>query len=359
MQRLAAADPGNAGWQRDLAASHNSISDVQRAKGELTTALAACQTGLEIMQRLPAADPGNACWQRDLSVSHNNVANLQSAQGDLTSALAAYRTSLEIRQRLAEADPGNAGWQRDLAVSHIKVGNVQSAQGDLTSALAAYRASLQIRQRLAEADPGNAGWQRDLVVCHLKFGRLFQEQGDELPARNHLGQAHRTLQSMRSRAMFLDRPLEQLLQALDNGAGSELLLMIADSSRAGGAELAELGRTTRLGGLASRAHWRANPQRVAELTALYHDVRNEWNSIRDAVPFWNRSRCSPASPSCDALDIDPAVLRRQVQAYAAACRAWSSLPWTQRWLLLCRPPEFPGVRELEHESARNGSANQE
>jgi hypothetical protein len=63
------------------------------------------------------ADPGNAGWRRDLSVSFSKVGDVQGARGNLAPALDSYRASLAIAERLARADPGNAGWQRDLWVS--------------------------------------------------------------------------------------------------------------------------------------------------------------------------------------------------------------------------------------------------
>jgi len=94
--------------------------------------LAAYRASLEIRARLAAADPGNAGWQRDLSVSHNKLGDVLRAQGDLTAALAAYRASLEISARLAAADPGNAGWQRDLWVSYWRMASMteQTGSGD-------------------------------------------------------------------------------------------------------------------------------------------------------------------------------------------------------------------------------------
>src|SRR3954451_4492795 len=48
------------------------------------------------------ADPGNAGWQRDLSVSYNKIGDVQVEQGDLAAALASYRASLAIAEGLAE-----------------------------------------------------------------------------------------------------------------------------------------------------------------------------------------------------------------------------------------------------------------
>ncbi len=90
-------------------------------QGNLPEALKAYRDSLAIRERLAKADPANAGLQRDLSVAYDKVGDVLKAQGDLTEALKAYRDGLAIRERLAKADPGNAGWQRDLSVSYKKV----------------------------------------------------------------------------------------------------------------------------------------------------------------------------------------------------------------------------------------------
>ncbi len=159
-ERLAKADPGNAGWQDDLAA-----------------ALTSYQASLTIRERLAKADPGNAGWQDDLAASQANVGDVQQAQGDLAAALTSYQASLTIAERLAKADAGNAGWQRDLSVSQANVGDVQRAQGDLAAALTSYQGSLTIAERLAKADPGNAEWQRDLALSYGRLATVEARQG--------------------------------------------------------------------------------------------------------------------------------------------------------------------------------------
>jgi len=139
------------------------------AEGDRAGALEAYRTGLAIVGRLAAADPGNAGWQRDLSVSHGRIANMLAAEGDRAGALEAYRTGLAIVGRLAAADPGNAGWQRNLFVSHNSIGDMLAAEGDRAAALEAYRTGLAIVERLAAADPGNAGWQVDVLWSHWRL----------------------------------------------------------------------------------------------------------------------------------------------------------------------------------------------
>ena len=85
--------------------------------GRSAEALKSFRDGLAISDRLAKADPGNAGWQRDLSVSYDKIGDVQVAQGNLPEALKSFRDGLAIADRLAKADPGNAGWQRDLSVS--------------------------------------------------------------------------------------------------------------------------------------------------------------------------------------------------------------------------------------------------
>jgi tetratricopeptide (TPR) repeat protein len=102
IDRLAKADPGNAGWQRDLSVSYNKIGGVQVEQGDLAGALKSFQDDLAIAERLA------------------------KAQGDLAGAMKSFQDGLAIRDKLAKADPGHALWQRDLSVSYNKIGDVKA-----------------------------------------------------------------------------------------------------------------------------------------------------------------------------------------------------------------------------------------
>ena len=232
LAKLAAADPGNAGWQRDLSVSWNKLGDVRHDQGDLAGALQAYTASQGIREKLAAADPGNAGWQRDLSVSWESWATCgrpgrpRRARSRPTRRARASRESWRPRTRATPAgsatcrsagtswatcarpgrprgrapglrprarasprswrpsDPGNAGWQRDLSVSWEKLGDVRHGQGDLAGALQAYTASQGIAEKLAAADPGNAGWQRDLAVSWERIASAREKQGERAAARD-------------------------------------------------------------------------------------------------------------------------------------------------------------------------------
>src|SRR6516225_5578856 len=115
-ERLAAADPSNAGWQRNLSVSYNqvvrygNVGSVLQAQGNLPDALNAYRDALTIRERLAKTDPGNTGWQSDLASSYNLVGSVLQAQGKLAEALKAYRDGHTIRERLAKTEVTSRSW---------------------------------------------------------------------------------------------------------------------------------------------------------------------------------------------------------------------------------------------------------
>ena len=70
---------------------------------------------------LAAADPSNAGWQRDLSVSLTTMAQLLERSGDGGQALAFGRESLAVDERLVALDRTNVMWQSDIRISRALV----------------------------------------------------------------------------------------------------------------------------------------------------------------------------------------------------------------------------------------------
>ncbi len=177
-ERLAALDPTNTGWQRELAVAHSRVGDVAQARGDLAAAERAFTKALAISERLATLDPTNTDWQRNLAVAHSRVGDVAQARGDLTAAERAFTQTLAISERLAALDPTNTGWQRNLAAAHGRVGDVAQARGDLAGAERAFTQTLAISERLARQDLANTEWQRDLAVAHGWVGDVARARGD-------------------------------------------------------------------------------------------------------------------------------------------------------------------------------------
>jgi Flp pilus assembly protein TadD len=136
--------------------------------GQLEPATGELRQAVTLGRELAAADPTNASWQRDLSVSYNKLGDVQLAQGNLAGAQASFEESRQIRARLAAADPTNAEWQADLVVSLVRVSAaVDSATpAGRETARSALRHALGIAEKLVAegrlTSHKQQGWVEDL-----------------------------------------------------------------------------------------------------------------------------------------------------------------------------------------------------
>ncbi len=179
---LAAGDPANTTWTRDLALGHQKVGDVLLEQGAVAAALFEYEAGRDRLLPLVAREPENTGWLRGLSVMHENVSDALRAQGNLEPALVQQRAALAIAEKLVAREPENAVYLRDLAICHSKLGNLHRASNALDEALARYRTALGMSAALAERDPSNADWQRGVGIMRRKVGDVLLATGDRAGA---------------------------------------------------------------------------------------------------------------------------------------------------------------------------------
>ncbi|MFN0067768.1 MAG: AAA family ATPase [Limisphaerales bacterium] len=114
-------------WLRERSVLFNRRGDVQLAQGNLAGAQASYEESRKVRARLAAADPTNAQWQRDLFYSHAKLAEVTEKGGEATRALRLWELALPITERLAALDPTNATWQQDVRVSRAQVARLRAA----------------------------------------------------------------------------------------------------------------------------------------------------------------------------------------------------------------------------------------
>lgn len=81
---------------RDLSVAFGTIGDVQSAQGDLDGALQSYRASLNIAERLAKADPGNAGWQRDLIVSYVKLSEISKNESWVKKALS---VALKMQER--------------------------------------------------------------------------------------------------------------------------------------------------------------------------------------------------------------------------------------------------------------------
>jgi tetratricopeptide (TPR) repeat protein len=107
------------------AVSYEKVGDVLVTQGKLDEALKAYRDRRVIAERLAAADPSNAEWQRDLAVSHAKLASVYEKQGRIADALIEVTKARDIMAALAAITPRDARWKRDLAWLESEVVRLQ------------------------------------------------------------------------------------------------------------------------------------------------------------------------------------------------------------------------------------------
>src|SRR5207342_2699303 len=95
---------------RAVAWLQTEAGDAHFALGQGDEARTAYAAALAICERLAAAEPERADYQRDLSVSYNRMGDLFRALGQGDEARKAYSADLAIAKRLAAAEPERADY---------------------------------------------------------------------------------------------------------------------------------------------------------------------------------------------------------------------------------------------------------
>src|SRR5439155_13124522 len=107
-------EAGDLNALRETVVSFVQQGDLQQAQGDLSGALKSHRASLAIREKLAKQDPGNAGWQRDLAIAHFGVGIVLQKQGKLPEALQEYEAYRDVMLGLAKQDPSNGGWQRYL-----------------------------------------------------------------------------------------------------------------------------------------------------------------------------------------------------------------------------------------------------
>ena len=87
---------------------------MRQTAGNLAAAFGDYQASHDIFERLAKADPGNAGWQRDLALSCGRVALIEMRQGFRDDALTAFRQGRDIIVQLTRRLPDNVTLLKDL-----------------------------------------------------------------------------------------------------------------------------------------------------------------------------------------------------------------------------------------------------
>lgn len=138
------------------AGQHKHIGGALRNLGDTTSALAKYERARAIFKRLAAADPNNVEYQRELANLNFETAVALTKTGDSAAAIADYRHGLEIFERLAASDPARVTDNYSVMTTAYKeLGELLEKQNNRREAVKNYQKAFDYGERWLTIAPGN------------------------------------------------------------------------------------------------------------------------------------------------------------------------------------------------------------
>lgn len=170
---------------------------------------------LEYLDKLAAADSGDASLMLELAAAYDKIGDIQggwrtSHLGKREEAEESYRKALSIRQKLVAAQPMDKEVRAGLARSYLKLSDLLSAQVRTTESLEMAGESFKIYRQLAEEYPNDTNMQLDLATSQTTLGAFLarSDRYDESVA--NLRGAISTLEALAARIPEDGRVNDQL-----------------------------------------------------------------------------------------------------------------------------------------------------
>jgi serine/threonine protein kinase/tetratricopeptide (TPR) repeat protein len=205
-EKLLAAAPNNARYQKELADAYQALASQHRDKDKAATlaaygrqrrangtvdlrieekvaALAAHQQALALRSNLVRNDPDNVQARRDLGQTLNGVAEILLDKGLLSEGvpssdvLAMYYRFVEHTEKALAEGSDRLHDGRGLVIAYGNIALMERGLGRSAQALPWYRKSADLAKRLAQENPAVASLQSDCFNCYRELATYQRELG--------------------------------------------------------------------------------------------------------------------------------------------------------------------------------------
>jgi hypothetical protein len=159
-----------------LVAALDGLAEVLIRAGELESAVAPCESLMEITANLVERDPSNTAWSYLLSGAHLRRAKLNLVREQPEAARADFDATVRLSEDLCAREPENLWRQFDLALACDWQGKCYRKLGLSADAHRSYERAYQLRQVLLQAQPDIPERQLDLVLSQTKLATWHLDQ---------------------------------------------------------------------------------------------------------------------------------------------------------------------------------------
>jgi eukaryotic-like serine/threonine-protein kinase len=170
--QLAAMDPGNFDWQKEVAYGLHNLAVMDQKRGHLAAAEESMQGEIALFLGWLKQQPDNPELRFEAADSISWMGSLALAQGRLADAESYFSRQVEMLQANMDADPDNSNWKMYSVFALNLLTDVQKSRGRHEAARARVEEAIGLASPLLAQDPANNEWRATLARCHLNRSEL-------------------------------------------------------------------------------------------------------------------------------------------------------------------------------------------
>jgi len=170
--KLAAMDPGNFDWQREVAYGHHNLAVLDQSRGRVREAEQALRAELDLYRDWVPAHPNDTTLRFEAANVASWLGSLALRDGRLAEGRALFEEQVAALSRNHTEEPENATWRFHLLNALVLLAEVQAQLGNLEAAHQNVSSAIGLAVALAEQDPSNLNWQHALGYCYWWQARL-------------------------------------------------------------------------------------------------------------------------------------------------------------------------------------------
>jgi tetratricopeptide (TPR) repeat protein len=204
MESLAAIEPNNADYQKELSNVLAWLADAQRDLGRLDAAIAVRRRQIASLEQLARSSGGNVEFLRLLIPAHQALGILLTWRGQSEPGLEQLRRAVTVAERLIPVEPDNVIWQAFAAQAGLELGDTLNGLRQDSEARLRVREGCQRAARVLATNAGT-GWRHLRTRCLTVRSQLAMREGASAEAAALAEQALDSARTARSEDPTKDR----------------------------------------------------------------------------------------------------------------------------------------------------------
>ena len=205
--RMSAIDPDSPRWRMETQYADANLGITLYNARRFVEASRQFQTALQTIERLAAAQPGNSEYQKNLAETMAWLGDARRSEGKLDEAIAQRERQVALLGRLATVG-GDVEYRQKLIVARQALGRLFASKGDAASATAQLSAAVSEAEALIPTEPENMRWVQFAASAKLTLAKSLIAVGEParagIQARSGCEMVHRLIALDNSVALWRD-----------------------------------------------------------------------------------------------------------------------------------------------------------